>query len=714
MHKLVAAVGLIRAPLVGVLLLAAVLLLPGQSREIFLAMSDARGLDLAGEVARTAALAVALASVVLTTCALLMKHAPPNRSQAVEAHFGLLETLAILLAVVPTLSVLALSIDVSIVIGKGSRSAITPVLFMGFPVNYYIQGAICIAVAVGFFFLWGRREIRSAIVGIFARVALFTRIGLVGGALIMCAVIAFVSMAAIAAPPLVATILGPFGIICLFFAILIVATSLMTMAYDRRGWPILSALAITAVLFAALGWNNNHEIRLLPGQPAASPSPEAAFAAWLEARPDLAHYVGRPYPVYVVAAEGGGLFAAAHAASVLARLQDDCPAFARHVFAISGVSGGSLGAAVFSSLVDALPPGNGSGCGGTRGDARPLLPLVQEYFENDFLTPLLGYTLFPDFLQRFLPFRVAPFDRARGLEAAFEAAWKDVLSQAKTQPSAQSSETAFRKSFRSLWSPRSPAPALLLNATSVQYGDRVVIAPFVMQDETGFIDLSVDLLNEGPAVALSTAVVASARFPLVTPAGWKTVEGTRFQIVDGAYYENSGIQTAMHLIDGIRRRARASTGPAGEQASAQDRPCAPSNTLTVDAGKAGRVTVCFKLILLRAPPPPTLFNEHGELAAPLTAAYYTRFGHASASTQRAHNDYCGGKSCGRGVLAERPHIYFRYLLADGVPLGWYFSKRTLHRVTRAAPETECAEQGSVDEGEIENACLAKRVRSDLN
>ena len=57
------------------------------------------------------------------------------------------------------------------------------------------------------------------------------------------------------------------------------------------------------------------------------------------------------YPVFVVSAQGGGLYAAYNTATFLARLIDLCPGFRRHLFAISSVSGGSVGAAVFASAL---------------------------------------------------------------------------------------------------------------------------------------------------------------------------------------------------------------------------------------------------------------------------------------------------------------------------------------------------------------------------
>jgi hypothetical protein len=668
-----------------------------------------------------------------------MKQVSELRKSALNIHFELLEMLAIGLASIPLLSVWLLSIDFMEVDGAGPETVPVPRRLMGREVNHLVYGATALAAAAALGFLAWRGSLRSAIVSPFSRLKLPFGLGLGAGACLVGAVIVAVSVATIHAPLWVAHVLGPFGLLCLFFGVLTIASSMMTAVYDRHGWPILSGLALAALLFGYMGWSNNHEVQSLPeqakteakpGEPtngserAAQPSaekslkPGEAFAHWLKARPDRPHYVGRPYPVYIVAAEGGGLYAAAHAASVLARLQDECPGFARHVFAISGVSGGSLGAAVFTSLIDALPPAADSkGCERIAGKEKPLLPLVERYFQNDFLSPLLAYGLFPDFLQRFLPLGIPQFDRARGLEAAFEAAWKDTLAQVVGRVP---ETTAFGSSFRDLWSADASKPALLLNATSVHYGNRVVIAPFLLRDRTGFIDQRIDLLNQGKAIALSTAVGVSARYPIITPAGWAKSErsSARLQLVDGGFYENSGIATSVHLIDAIIRGAGKPSAPqdgsAGPKDAVKDGACAPNNTAAIDVGEAGRVAVCFRLIVIRELPKQPSFVAQSELTAPLVAAYNLRYGHSSGSTARAMNAYCGGANCGVGALAGSPHVYFRYLTARELPLGWYVSKHTLARVVQAAPpEAECLPQPKLHELDVENACLVRRLREDL-
>ena len=81
---------------------------------------------------------------------------------------------------------------------------------------------------------------------------------------------------------------------------------------------------------------------------------------WREGRHHRPGHDG-PIPVILVSTEGGGIRAAYWTANVLAELQDrsqelvrqgEIPFdFARHVFSISGVSGGSLGGAIFAGLI---------------------------------------------------------------------------------------------------------------------------------------------------------------------------------------------------------------------------------------------------------------------------------------------------------------------------------------------------------------------------
>ncbi len=90
---------------------------------------------------------------------------------------------------------------------------------------------------------------------------------------------------------------------------------------EQTGYPVISGLLAAAVLFSYLDWNDNHAIRdriVYPGsctevgrcvQPPNLPYPLDTFTEWFKNRPDdvKARFSGSRYPVYIVAAAGGGI-----------------------------------------------------------------------------------------------------------------------------------------------------------------------------------------------------------------------------------------------------------------------------------------------------------------------------------------------------------------------------------------------------------------------
>jgi hypothetical protein len=227
----------------------------------------------------------------------------------------------------------------------------------------------------------------------------------------------------------------------------------------------------------------------------------------------------------------------------LAAIQDQNPEFARHLFAISGVSGGSLGGAVFASLVaenlergeEALPCGTYVEC-------------TRAVLGRDFLSPALGMLLGPDLVQRFLPFGVGQFDRSLGLERAWEAAWQE-----------ETGSRRFAEPFLDLWRGEHglDVPSLILNGTHVETGRRILTSNLVPARTPGespeFYDAyhMHDILNAD--LPLSTAAHNSARFTYVSPAGslMTEVDGEmvlRGHVVDGGYFENSGATTVLEVL----------------------------------------------------------------------------------------------------------------------------------------------------------------------
>jgi hypothetical protein len=359
--------------------------------------------------------------------------------------------------------------------------------------------------------------------------------------------------------------LGAVAVVFGFSAALAFVGSLAV--FLERIWSLrLVALALVCAAFFSL-FNDNHALRLLPGGHLdLRPPLAAAFDAWAADR--LAGWPeGRTMPVFLVAAEGGGIRAAYWTAVVLGRLSDHHPGFARQVFAVSGVSGGSVGAAAFVSLLRDREHLGACESFARREDHStdglgPVELCAQEVLRQDFLSPVLAKMLCPDLLQWFVPFPVPAFDRARALEGSFTAAYRRVLQEGAFEA------TTFDAPFASAWprcatpacdpAPPFALPALLLNGTHVETGRRMLHAPvrWTSEELPEVTDLA-ELL--GADVRLTTAAHDSARFAYVSPAGrLLSLAGRDYDhVVDGGYFENSGAATLQDVLGALRRSPQA-------------------------------------------------------------------------------------------------------------------------------------------------------------
>lgn len=350
--------------------------------------------------------------------------------------------------------------------------------------------------------------------------------------------------------------LGAICLLSLFFAGLMILASNVFRSSLKSGLPILSGLMLYAVLLSAFSLNDNHRLLNSPVATVAVPQPSreisSHFKTWLESRPDRAKFSdkGARYPVYIVAAQGGGIYAAYHTALALASLQDLCPAFASHLFAVSSVSGGSLGGATFRAVLTPDVIRDEPCADKVRW---PLGDAVGKVLDADYLSPLVGYLLLPDLIQRFLPYAVEQFDRALALERVF-------IEQMALLPGDKSD--VLRQPYLRHWQPAGVMPAMLFNTTEVASGRRRVVAPFVFSSrEVSFLPLWGDAGALSPSLA--TAAIVSARFPWLTPSAWfdemtpasKTEKSAsrRIRLVDGGYFENSGVSTAHDLIRALDR-----------------------------------------------------------------------------------------------------------------------------------------------------------------
>jgi hypothetical protein len=372
-------------------------------------------------------------------------------------------------------------------------------------------------------------------------------------------------------------LIGSGAIVCLAATAAVCFGSILVLQAGRLGLPLVSMLLAWAMLCSL--WNDNHRVRTVPAEAAgktlsfsaksalspeqdttaAVPPVQQAFVAWHDAvekaYPSVADgSLSAPRPVFIVATEGGGIRAAYWTALVLAALQDRSqdqrktwaathpgqplsPDFASHLFAISGVSGGSLGAAFFNTLL-------------AEEVAYPMENRAHDILRQDFLSPTLAAMFFPDLLQRFWPIPVAAADRGVALEKAWEYAWQCTISGKDERGQPRPNRLA--QPFRTLWKDHQqgeiPLPALFLNGTRVESGKRIITSnlPIRSGEFADAEDAEAKLSDGGTRdVPLSTAAHMSARFTYVSPAGRLPDGG---HVVDGGYFENSAAATALEIV----------------------------------------------------------------------------------------------------------------------------------------------------------------------
>jgi hypothetical protein len=408
--------------------------------------------------------------------------------------------------------------------------------------------------------------------------------------------------------------------------------------------PIIAILLLLAFGFSF--FNDNHAVRKLApdaggGNPTARADIATNFNQWL-VKLRTKYPAEAKHPVYIVATEGGGIRAAYWTASVLTALQDAAPQFSDHVFAISAVSGGSLGAATFTSLVaDSNRAKATSDCDPLNKpeNQKTFRFAAQQALSYDFLAPTLASLLHADLVQRFLPIGFIP-DRAKALETGWERGWR---THVRTASGAD--DNFFAGGFVKMYADQSTAllPSLFLNGTIVEQGKRTITSNCLIGDE---IPDAYDTLNQlGSDVRLSTAAHNSARFTYVSPAGSILNPKLTDHLVDGGYFENSGGQTAADVI----RKLQSLQTP----------------------------DVTINLILIR-------FHEVETNGTPVPPKGPTRFANEVLSPLRALLNVRGAHATLAYSEVQRlvaPADQFEFLLTQEkhgivLPLGWLLAQRT--------------------------------------
>jgi hypothetical protein len=368
--------------------------------------------------------------------------------------------------------------------------------------------------------------------------------------------------------------------------------------------PLIAAIVLLISVLAVL-LGDNHSVRRIDaakavGHPAdISRIPlDAAVTMWMQENHCREAPSTCPRPIMVAAAGGAsraGFFTASIIGYFMQEASDnglDPNAVRNRLFAISGVSGGSMGAVMVTAALNAKNDSNDHPCvqspfvlwwGDKINNWRDCFEALTS---GDFLSADFFGFAFNDML---------PFgswrDRAAVLEDAWNARYQAVITRTDQAADLMSCK-GLKCPFLTL-RPRSGhwIPLLVLNGTSEATGGRIVTTPFaptyspkakagcptsespagcaLFVEADYFHDLlhyeaqpgswlggfqrrlltyfqGRDVLDD---VELSTAAHNSARFPFISPAGSVRNRNQAIvdRIVDGGYFENYGALTAKEL-----------------------------------------------------------------------------------------------------------------------------------------------------------------------
>lgn len=385
--------------------------------------------------------------------------------------------------------------------------------------------------------------------------------------------------------------------------------------FDRYRVPVLIPL-LTLPLATAWLPTADHVFHTSSGPTGYSPTP----GYLLNQRTD---------PAIVIAANGGGIQAAAWTARVLAGLDlalrpEFGDGYASAIRLISAVSGGGVGAMHF---VDKFRDGR------LAANARSA---VVEQSDQSSLDEVAWGTAYPDLLRAFvpLPFRWATLDRGQALEWAW----------AGHDPLTRDTLATWRDD---VWLGR--RPAMLFNATLVDTGERLLMGTTRVgwSEHAGLQNFEDQHQRD---IGITTAARLSASFTYVSPAARTDGAEPGYHIVDGGYSDNFGMATAMAWIhQGLE--------------------------------ESGLVRHLLLLQIRGAPSPARAApsGHHGWLYqawAPLQTLLAVR-----ETAQIAHNDdqlaLLRGYWCQRGVRIDTATFEFS---GDGTPLSWHLTGRERRRL----------------------------------
>jgi hypothetical protein len=523
-------------------------------------------------------------------------------------------------------------------------------------------------------------------------------------------------------------------------ALIMAPLSVLTFIFDGvNGWATRRAIATDnswwllirhpPVLIALLGWIlimptvvSLHSVRIVQPQQALVGPPERAdlntmFQDWAETC-----YLpsGEVQPI-ILALSGGATRAGIWGERVLSEVEEATSGTGPQIFAVTSVSGGSLGAAAYFSALAAMPDRERCRLGQPNPARQAQLQvLAAPQLSEDALGPAIAGALLNDIPRAIFALilpdkhgRPDDDDRAAALEHGFEHLWKEVSRQYRPDHL-----IAFSAPYLSLFyeddrgTLRPGMPVWIGNGTDSATGSRLLTTPFRSSATWPFLAAK-DVLGILQAdVPISTAVNNTARFPYLDPVGelWPLdisgdtkpfrlnhvpqTNGAAYEIQDGGYFDNDGLQTAMDLATWLREDGPALLRATWRMPGDGELTVDPIIVLATSDGDAIPVETIPRCRPLDDDPvAPSESDRPVQALAPPLSLYNLRAGHAAVLIRQVRDAFCPAPSpsayrcdstTGLPIRCTNldgvgQRFFHFYLPADGthpIPLNWILSEGT--------------------------------------
>jgi hypothetical protein len=432
-------------------------------------------------------------------------------------------------------------------------------------------------------------------------------------------------------PIFLGSLLGSIGLIFFALSCFNILGIIFVCIKKIFGYPILPIFLIAVIIFTGIS-DNNTAGYISANKQDTRESLDNHFESWIRKRAIKEDTI----KISLVAAEGGGLRSASWTYGVMRKLQVEHPEFYDQLYAVSCVSGGSVGAALFcteqfTGLSEDI-------------NKAPILG-------NDNLSSMVAALFYREFIQSVIPVDVDFLDRSRVMDKTFETFWQ------QKHPG----NHLWSDNFLELWNHQKQVPVLLVNSIHVENGENVILSNLkFIPKKLQCVDMYQIAEN---TMSLSQVVGISSRFPYLQPAArFKYPDGSSWgHLADGGYFENSGVYTLYRVYLSLREKIHKMKWP-------------------------GKIPVIkFSILLLsngeenRPDRPGFFLNEIGSPLNTLLNSWYTK-GYSYANIARETVQLINSNDQFFEIRLDRKK--------SAIPLGWFLSLKSKNEIIRQLDELD--------------------------